>query len=222
MYDDDFYNDLSDFNGMIDKFKIHLVESVKKQYAEEMERLCNENRALVALRNTWQTKIKEMDNKIQEANKAIADAKRMRLEELLADFPTSAYIIKHDSVEKPKCNRCNSDRRIEFFSPMGNKYIERCKCDIPKLIFRVEEIALIELNQCEPDGRMLARYFVQDWGSRSKVMFKKEFNDDGSFEKIEHYTATFRNKARAEEYVAWLQKREDKEERNLNYHESIN
>lgn len=115
MCDDDFYDDLSDFNGMIDKFKIHLVKSVKKQYAEEVERLCNENRALVALRNTWQTKIKEMDNKIQEANKAITDAKRMRLEELLADFPTSAHIIKHDSVEKPKCNRCNSDRRIEFF-----------------------------------------------------------------------------------------------------------
>ena len=212
MYDDDFYNDLSDFNGMIDKFKIHLVKSVKKQYAEEMERLCNENRALVALRNTWQTKIKEMDNKIQEANKAIADAKRMRLEELLADFPTVAYIIKHDSIEKPKCSQCNKERNIVFFSPMGNRYEERCKCGIPKLIFRVEEIALIELHQCEPDGRMLARYFVQDWENRSMLMFKEEFNDDDPFEKIGLYTATFRNKARAEEYAAWLQKQEDKKE----------
>lgn len=212
MYDDDFYDDLSAFNGMIDKFKIHLVKSVKKQYAEEMERLCNENRALVAPRNTWQAKIKEMDNKIQEANKAITDAKQMRLKELLADFPTSAYIIKHDSIEKPKCSRCDSERRIEFFSPMGNKYVERCKCDIPKIIFRVEAIALIELEQREFDGRMKARYFVQDWGDRSMLMFKEEFNDDDPFEKIEHYTATFRNKARAEEYAAWLQKQEDKEE----------
>lgn len=212
MYDDDFYDDLSAFNGTIDKFKIHLVKSVKKQYAEEMERLCNENRALVALRNTWQTKIKEMDNKIQEANKAITDAKQMRLKELLADFPTSAYIIKHDSIEKPKCSRCNSERRIEFFSPMGNKYVERCKCDIPKIIFRVEAIALIELEQRELSGRMKARYFVQDWENRSMLMFKEEFNDDDPFEKIGIYTATFRNKARAEEYAAWLQKQEDKEE----------
>lgn len=43
-------------------------------------------------------------------------------------------------------------------------------------------------------------------------MFKEEFNDDDPFEKIGIYTATFRNKARAEEYAAWLQKQEDKEE----------
>ena len=157
-------------------------------------------------------KIKEMYNKIQEANKAITDAKQMRLKELLADFPTSAYIIKHDSIEKPKCSRCDSERRIEFFSQMGNKYVERCKCDIPKIIFRVEAIALIELEQQEFDGRMKARYFVQDWRDRSMLIFKEEFNDDDPFEKIGSYTATFRNKARAEEYAEWLQKQEDKEE----------
>lgn len=212
MYDDDFYDDLSDFNSMIDNLKACLLKSVKKEYAEEMECLRDENDRLVGFENAWLSKVKELNDKMQKAKSAIADAKRMRLEELLADFPTVAYIIKHDSIEKPKCSQCNKERNIVFFSPMGNRYEERCKCGIPKLIFRVEEIALIELQQCEPDGRMLSRYFVQDWGSRSKVIFKKEFNDDDSFEKIEYYTATFRNKARAEEYVAWLQKQEDKEE----------
>lgn len=212
MYNSDFYDDPSDFDLMVDEFKTTLRESVKAEYVEEMERLRKENESYQELRDNWNAKVGELKDKIREAENIARDAKQMRLNELLADFPTSAYIIKHDSIEKPKCSRCNSERRIEFFSPMGNKYVERCKCDIPKIIFRVEAIALIELEQRELSGRMKARYFVQDWENRSMLMFKEEFNDDDPFEKIGIYTATFRNKARAEEYAAWLQKQEDKEE----------
>ncbi len=199
MYNDDFYNKPSDFD---------LAE-----YIEEIERLRKENESYRELCDNWEEKVKELHDKINEAEKAACDAKQMSLKELLADCPTVAYCIVYKFVKKPKCNLCNERRYVELFSSTGRKHEIRCNCDTFRKVYRVKEIPLVEISKSYGD-EMKSLYLIhdnEDSEERDLCVFGNCFADDVPFENNDPYreVLVFRSKARAEEYAAWLQTKED-------------
>ena len=54
-YDDDFYNEPSEFDMLVGEFKESLMKSVKESYVKEMEQLKKENEELKEFRKERQT-----------------------------------------------------------------------------------------------------------------------------------------------------------------------
>lgn len=117
-YYDDFYDEPSEFEKMIDEFKESLAKSVKEEYMAKMVRLEKENAELQDVKNNFEAIKYEHKQKMQELNHKIAKSKdevrRERLSILMQDFEVVMYKVVTSRIEKPKCDKCNANRKKDF------------------------------------------------------------------------------------------------------------
>lgn len=131
-YDD--YYEPSEFDEKVEEFKSYLRESVKKETQELIEKLQKENAELREVRDNWGSVKRDYKNKQVELEIEMSNCKyeaaKMRLEELF-EFCGMNIILYRPTLElvyKPKCNKCDDNRRIHFKSPSGKDYDEYCSC----------------------------------------------------------------------------------------------
>lgn len=133
-YDDDYYYEPSEFEEKIEELKESLRESVRSEIKEELERLRKENQELKEVRDNWEKLKEEYRNKERELQRKMLtvkqEAKKARLKELFEDNGMSVvlYNVGYNFVYKPKCNKCDTDRKIHFKSPSGRDCTEACEC----------------------------------------------------------------------------------------------
>lgn len=140
-YDDDFYNEPSEFDLQVEEFKESLAKAVKNEFLEEMERLKAENRNLQGIKEHFEQIKRDYERKKAECDRAMREAedraKRMKIEELMEEYRTFLWHPVCKYLYGPKCNKCDKDRRIEVVLPSGRTVNDECQCrkSIMKVMF---------------------------------------------------------------------------------------
>lgn len=213
-YDEDFYDDPSDFEAQIDEFKESLAKSVKNGFLQEMERLEKENEELRVIKESFDRIKRDYEKKKQECAMAMREAeqkaKRMKVDEFMERFKTFLWRPGCTYLYGPKCDKCDENRQIEMILPSGKKVNDDCECAKSKTKVMVpERMVRYELEDiygmvawyrvCEDEGN---RYYALDYvwnvsaeetmvepGTGFDVLEKKENQRDILFPTIEECLA---------------------------------
>lgn len=124
-YDTGYYEP-SEFDEKCEELKDYLRESVTKELKEKLETLQKENERMKDIVANYDTKVRELEaakekfefNERNLREQIGSDVRRERLSKLLEGFQTTLYQIRNVGVEQPKCDKCDANRNVEFFSPV--------------------------------------------------------------------------------------------------------
>lgn len=196
-YEDDFYNEPSEFELQMEKFKEGLAKSVKSEFLEEMERLKEENRNLHGIKEHFEQIKGDYERKKSECDRAIREAedkaKHMKAEELMEKFKTFLWRPNWKHLYGPKCDKCDENRQIGVVLPSGKTIKDCCQCrkSMTKVMFpeRMVRYELADRDNviaawyyaCEKEGD---RYYKLDYAS--SVFAEKNMVQPGtSFDVLE-------------------------------------
>ena len=102
-----------------------LIASLRTDNADLKARLSNlDNLTREAERAKWEAE----QAKTNAAHDAKNEARKMRLDELLAALDEHLYRVIQAGVERPKCDKCDEDRKLHYVTPRGRKSTEWCEC----------------------------------------------------------------------------------------------
>lgn len=217
-YDDDFYYEPSEFEQQVESFKESLLNAVKEEIKEEMERLRKENAELQEIKKNfdqikadYREKEWVLENKMKEASQEAAKA---RLNELMKQFEVILYRADWDYVTGPKCDRCNEHRKIEFTSPSGKAMTESCACAEKTKVHKPGMMILKEFRKRNSRGNeIIAWYepyrdsddgFTYSSSTVAEVIFEKGM----SFENLKWHFTFFRDEQDCQAYCDWLNAKE--------------
>jgi len=214
-FDDDFYNEPSEFEQQVDEFKQALIKSVKQEFVDKMERLRKENDELKVFKSQKQEFERQHNHALSDlqrrASEAEQKAKHARLRELLGENLTVAWGVKDDYEELPKCDKCDKDRKIHFNAPSGKELTEACECGHKKHNFVPQELSLVRFymmgEKRDYDEERIEKHYRKVDKIESDY---DEYRDTTSvyrgeaFDKASRYGIVFLEKAKCEEYCDWL------------------
>lgn len=131
-YEDDFYNEPSEFETQMEEFKESLAKAIKSEFLEEMERLKKENRNLQGIKKNFEQIKTDYEQKKSECDKAMRkaedNAKHMKIEELMERFRIFFWHPNQEYLYGPKCDKCDESRRIKVVLPSGAIVHDNCQC----------------------------------------------------------------------------------------------
>lgn len=217
-YEDDFYNEPSEFEIIVEEFKASLMKSVKDEYLTEMEQLRNENAQLQDVKNNFSDIKKDYENKKRqleiERNSLKSEVRRERLSELTKDLQVIMYKAYSKRVKQPKCDKCDKDRKIRYKTPLGNDAYERCDCDTGDLVYEPQDYMRVEFNI--RDG-MRAWYQINNFNSRdeyarfdeSSQYAKAVYKEGMDYSEISEYSTFFKTKEECQAYCDYLNSKEE-------------
>ena len=207
-YDTGYYES-SEFDEKCEELKDYLRDSVTKELKEKLETLQKENKHMKDIVDNYDAKVRELEAakekfKFDERNlrdKIRSEVRRERLSKLLEDFQTMLYQVLNIGVEQPKCDKCDANRMIEFFSPSGQRYTEKCQC--------AKRLPHFEVRQSDCSEFKLMGDKICGWYSRRDLSNTEEYYhssgeyvadkmyDGRDFASIDNYhNVYFRDKAK--------------------------
>ncbi|MEK3718926.1 hypothetical protein [Paenibacillus sp. FSL R7-0333] len=220
-YDDDFYQEPSEFEEQINALKESLMNAIKDEQKAEIERLRKENgelqevkRDFEKIQQDYRVKERELEWKMKEAQ---TEARRIRLSTLLESFGVSLYRASYEYVKVPKCNKCDEHRRIYYKTPSGKDAYEPCGCDVSNTIYVPKEMICCEFRiDRRGSDKMTAWY---------KSIPKKDADDDYAsyessthldqlyvpgmeYEKLSKWSTFFKDKDDCQRFCNWLTEQE--------------
>lgn len=164
-YDEDFYNEPSEYDQMVEEFRDSLMKSVKQGFLDKMNRLEKENAELREVKENWESMKRSYEQKNRElAYKLEQERQNMRRERLAQLFEQCGMNVvlfkpKASSFQMDKCDKCDKDRRIHFKSPSGKDMTENCACAKWYYPFLPVSYQLIKFKRLyEPDRLVTAFY----------------------------------------------------------------
>ncbi len=177
-YYDDFYNEPSEFDMLVEEFKESLKKAVKSEFLDKMERLKEENRNLQGIREHFEQIKMDYEQKKLECDRVMREAenkaKRMKIEELMKNFRIFRWRPDWEYLYGPKCDQCDKDRRIDVVLPSGKTVKDDCPCRKSEMKVMVpERMVLYELADRDHGivawymacGKEGGRYFTFDYAS---------------------------------------------------------
>ncbi|MER2061436.1 MAG: hypothetical protein ABS894_00745 [Aerococcus urinaeequi] len=216
------YYEPSEYDIMIDQLRATLMESVKQEHKDRMDRLEKENAELQEVKTRMQDIDREHRMKISELERAksnvVDSVRRERLADLMKNLGHEIFGITYDYVYGEKCDNCDDDRYVHFKSPSGKGMREECECKQN----RVMKFKTISHVTCEANVRTGVVWyrpynhdsdsFVEDTSGRTREVVK----DDENFEFIRSSVKwcselSFAKEGRALEFCAWLNDQKLKE-----------
>ncbi|MGQ3384512.1 hypothetical protein [Glutamicibacter sp. TV12E] len=165
-YDEDYYQEPSEFDEMVGEFKAKLAEAVKEETKSELARLRTENEEL---RGKVQNLTKLERDAVQAKNKAEMEVgmakenarqefRKARAMEILAELTEPRWRLHHKPHQQPKCDQCDNNRYFHYKTPQGRDASERCECFTYTYTWEVEEVAVKEV--AKRNGSMLFWYMA--------------------------------------------------------------
>lgn len=149
-YDEEYYQEPSEFDEMVEEFKAKLAESVKEETQTELAKLRAENaelRGKVQNLNKLELEVaaskRDYERRAQTAERdAAREARKLKAGELLEAISSPKFTVTRSSKFGKKCDQCDDNRTVHFKSPSGKDLDERCQCWIRYVHWGVtEEIA---------------------------------------------------------------------------------
>lgn len=134
----------SEFDEAVDGFKELLRKQVAQEVQDELTALRKSNREL-------SEQAKELPKLLQEAHmskikyetaarNAWYEANKLKTNELLEAISSPKYVVEADWKYGPKCNKCDSDRRLTYTTPLGKENFEWCECHVTHQLYSVAEV----------------------------------------------------------------------------------
>lgn len=194
----DFWDDTPEFDEQIEKFKTALRADVKREtkaLIEKLQKELDELKDYKACKNEIEAGYRNVVAKLKKAELELEDKYRnKKAQEILAECCTVGWrAARRYDEPKEKCDKCDEDGYITFYSPQGTKYREQCKSP---------ETVQFYYDKVRGDGKNYSDY-VRCYVVRSSD-FKPEI--------IDSYDTVFENKEDCEKYCEWLNNKEKNNE----------
>jgi len=209
---DDFYEP-SEFDVKVEEWKKELRESVKQEVKDEIQRLRKEVERLTDIRDNWDGKIAELNDKINEAEhikrNALTEAKKMTLKELLEPLKQEVWTVKCEwEYIREKCDKCDEYGYIRFKSPQGRELTEECSCREQKYFYSLIQPDLYEIR-CNSKGKIMKFLFVHNRSlDEEHYVFADKVYNGQSFDSMYRCGSWyFYDKEKAQEYCDYLNKK---------------
>ena len=138
--EDDFWDGTPEFDEKVEEFKEALRADIRRETQELIEKLQKELDELKDYKAHKNEIERKYHNEIAKMAKAEADIERKyrnkKAQEILAECCAVGWIAawRYDEP-KEKCDKCDEDGYITFYSPQGTKYREQCKCRHKDVIY---------------------------------------------------------------------------------------
>ena len=219
----DFWDDTPEFDERIEELKTALRADIKRETKELIEKLqkeLDELKDYKARKNEIEAGYRDEVAKLKKAELELEDKYRnKKAQEILAECCTVGWRAawRYDEP-KEKCDKCDEDGYITFYSPQGTKYREQCKCRHKDVIYYPAETRLARIyaskspetvqfyyDKVRGDGESYSDYV------RCYVVRSSDFKP----EKIDSYdycVTVFANKEDCEKYCEWLNNKEKNNE----------
>lgn len=209
------------------EFQDKVLNAAKEQFKKRIEDLEQEVRELKEfrdLKDTYERKMNMMQYEIERAKEEAAqNAKRLKAKDYMDILSKPAFVVNCEWRHyKPKCDKCDNDRKIHFTSPMGKQMTEPCSCSGIRRFYSVSEavvyesepedkhrfVGYVDVNcfrntHTEDDPRFEVCRYV--WSGQKDM---KYMLDNNYYELIHTY---FFNRKDCEEACKLLQEKADKE-----------
>ena len=227
---DDYWGEPSEFEQQVEEFKDALRNSVRDEIKEKIASLEKQLAELEEFKNDKQKIVQEYEAKIKEVKRE-ADAqiriakeseekfKKARLHQLLGDYLMIGWKAGYTREYGEKCDKCDDNRQIHFFSPQGKKYTEECSCarcyyryypqevTLAKIYVRKKNFSYDDKGKCDFYNRY---YRVEDkddcdiYETSSEVYTSSDFD----YDKANPYRAVFLNEEDCRKYCEWRTEQE--------------
>lgn len=212
-YEEDFYDEPSEFEIQVEQFKENLMKSVKENFITEMEQLREENKNLQDVKANFDSIVRDYENKKRQLESEYQSLKnnvrRERLVDLLKDHKIILYKAYSKQIYPPKCDKCNKHRRIQYISPLGRETSEDCLCKEGKTVYSPEEYTRYEfrLNRNGNDVTAWYRQYRDDEDGlvyESSIHVDNIYSPDMKFEDLKQYSTFFKSKEECQAYCDYL------------------
>ena len=209
MWDD--YYEPSEFDEVMEEFKASIVDNVKQEIKDKIDRLEKENAELREIRDNWQQIKNEHDRMMRdlrlEKENAKKQAEKARLQTVFRELCVTGYRPRYKLLQGPKCDKCDEKRKIHFVSPMGRQMTEDCICAASKPFYSPQEESLFSFYVGEKLG---SRYYTKTNDSDADrydctATVYQELPDD--LESINSYWTVFLNISDCQAYCDWINKK---------------
>lgn len=221
--EDDFWSETPEFDEKVEEFKEALRADVKRETRELIEKLQKELDELRDYKENKREIERKYHNEIAKMAKAEADIERKyrnkRAQEILAECCTVGWRAAWEYEEpKEKCDKCDENGNITFYSPQGTKYTEQCKCRRRKVIYSPAEVRLAHIYANKSPETVQFYYDKVRGDSESYSDYTRCYLvKKGDFEKLniketQRYDTVFESKEDCEKYCEWLNNKEKNNE----------
>ncbi|OXL83160.1 hypothetical protein BCV73_08770 [Paenibacillus sp. SSG-1] len=220
-FDDEFYNEPSEFDMQVDEFKQSLMNAVKEEYKTEMERLRKENAELQEVKQNLDQIKREYNQKVVELDMAKRNLKnevrRERLKELMGDFRVELFRAYSKYREPRPCEKCNNTRYIKYKTPLGRDASEKCDCNTQEIYYEPKEFICssfeVQNGKINAWYRELGReYDGMEFSFASDSIHPRNIYTGQEFSEIKsHYDMFFKTKDECQAYCDWLTAAANKE-----------
>ncbi|WP_284037433.1 hypothetical protein [Neobacillus sp. 114] len=212
-YENDFYDEPSEFDIQVDEFKQRLMKSVKEEFVSEMERLIKENKELQDVKANFEEIKRDFENekrKLESEYQTLkSNVRRERLVDLLKDHKIILYKAYSKTEYPPKCDKCDKHRRIQYISPLGRKTSEDCLCKEVKTVYYPREFIRYEfrLNRDKNGVTAWYRQYSDDedgYIHESSIHADSIYSPNMKFEDIKQYSTFFKTEEECLAYCDYL------------------
>lgn len=216
----EFWDDTSEFDAKIEEFKTALRADFKREtkaLIEKLQKELDELKDYKARKNEIEAGYRDEVAKLKKAELELEDKYRnKKAQEILAECCAVGWRAawRYDEP-KEKCDKCDEDGYITFYSPQGTKYREQCKCRHKNVIYYPAETRLARIYAGK-SPETVRFYYDKVWGDgegysdyvRCNVVRSSDFKP----EIIDNYDTVFESKEDCEKYCEWLNNKENKNE----------
>lgn len=229
----------SEADELFDELKSKLVDAAKASLKNDMEFLKNRNEYLEKRNTELEDKAREVSRKESELEYKAQNLRReverefykTAIDDLFKDAIEQSQLWFADNKphEKPKCDKCDADRKWILTWPDGTTTSKQCTCSQPDYWYEPEETWIDVLKYKVKDSNYPSeRYYrlnesYQSTGSHSYdysfvdfgIQFVYDKFCDDAIEKREQLNygkyIGFTSKEECQKYCDWLNKRKTKE-----------
>lgn len=132
---DSYYSEESSADKILNEAKEKLKTIINADIKAEIESIKNENITLHKELQEYRIKENELRNREleierrekQDINELYSEKWSETLKPLIDNF--TAWRVGYKSVQKPKCDKCDENRKITYTSPHGDTMQKICECD---------------------------------------------------------------------------------------------
>lgn len=138
-YYDEYDEELVQIDEKLDELKQLMIQQTEKDVRDKINSLENRVKSMQATVDAYydlQRKYAELE---KDCATKIAEVKKKISDDLYEELGKEVYCIRYRNMGmKEKCDKCDSDRKLWYTTPLGRKVYEMCPCSKEVYKFVVE------------------------------------------------------------------------------------